>query len=179
MNPAVQSRCLDALADAASELSSTVLGMDFEALGDGSGLPDGHGAYLGAVAQDEPVQVGIIVAAQGCQRLAKALLGMDAADEDLSESDVSDAMCEIINILAGGLKRRINAELPFTIGLPIFVAGQPWPNAHQSVVERKLKLGNVPTSVILLTQKQSATPSSRRGVTSHGAADVAAKEQSA
>jgi Chemotaxis phosphatase CheX len=179
MTPAVQTKCLDALADAVSELSATVLGMSFASLDDGSQETCGHGAYLGAVAQDEAFQVGIIVPAVGCQVLAKALLGMDPAEDDLPDPDVSDAMCEIINIVAGGLKRRINTELPVTIGLPIFVAGQPWPNAHQSVVERKLSVGEVPTSVILLTQKQSATQISRTTVTEHAAAERVAKEQSA
>jgi Chemotaxis phosphatase CheX len=180
MTPAVQSLCLDALTESASELTSTVLGgLVFQALGACSDFGAGNGAYLGLVAQEEPIQVGILVDGAGCQLLSKALLGMEPTDEDLPPSDVSDAMCEIINIIAGGLKRRVSEQMPVTMGLPIFVSGHPLPNQQQAVLARSLKIGEVAASVILLTQKQNALPISRSGVGIQTAGKLPAKEQSA
>lgn len=163
MTPALQASCLDALIAALDEVSTTVLG------GEGAApLPSqrssgpGHGAYLSLNAGDEPVQVGLAVSPEGCQALAKALLGMDVADEDLPSADVSDAMCEVINMVAGGLKRRVSPGLPITLGLPIFVAGQALPNHQQEVSSRSVALGDVAVSVILLTQNEAA-PLSRGG----------------
>jgi len=180
MTPDVQSSCLDALTESASELTSTVLGgLAFEALGPCADFGAGNGAYLGLVAQEEPIQVGILVDGPGCQALSKALLGMEPADEDLPPSDVSDAMCEIINIIAGGLKRRVAQRMPVTMGLPIFVSGHPLPNQQQTVLARSIKIGEVAASVLLLTQKQNSVPISRSGVTMQTTGKSPAKEQSA
>jgi hypothetical protein len=177
MTPALQSLCLDALTESTSELTSTVLGgLSFEALGDSADFSAKNGAYLGLVAQDEPIQVAILVDGPGGQRLSKALLAMEPADEDLSPSDVSDAMCEIINIIAGGLKRRVSQQMSVTMGLPIFVSGHPLPNQQQAVLARALIIGDVSASVLLLTQKQNAMPISRSGVTIQTAAQGSAKE---
>jgi len=180
MTPALQANCLEALTESASEVAATVLGgAPFEASPANDGFGTGHGAYLGLVAQEEPIQVGILVDAAGCQAFAKALLGMEPADEDLPAADVSDAMCEIINIVAGGLKRRIAAQLTVTLGLPLFVTGHPLPNQQQEVIARALKIGGVPARLILLTQKQDAAPLSRSAVSLQNAVIPAAKEQSA
>ena len=158
--------CRDALTESASEVAATVLGgMPFTVVADAgasiSTSAGAHGAYVGLVAQEEPIQVGLLAEPVGCQLLAKALLGMDAGDEDLPGSDVSDAMCEIINIVAGGLKRRVAGKLPVTLGLPIFVAGPPLPNQQQEIVAQELQLGSVPVRLLILTQKEHAAPLSR------------------
>lgn len=174
----LQTTCLDALIASASEVSSTVLGgLSFESFGADCQVAAGHGAYLGLVAQEEPIQVGLLCDPAGCQSLAKALLGMDTADEDLPAPDVSDAMCEIINMVAGGLKRRVSQQLTITLGLPIFVSGHPLPNQQQEILARQLKIGAVPVSLLILTQKSQAIPLSRSGIADRQA--NLAKEQSA
>ena len=164
MVPDLKLTCRDALTESASEVAATVLGgMPFAVVHGAAEASDraAHGAYVGLVAQEEPIQVGLLAEPAGCQMLAKALLGMDAGDEDLPSSDVSDAMCEIINIVAGGLKRRVAGKLPVTLGLPIFVAGPPLPNQQQEVVAQELQLGSVPVRLLILTQKEHAAPLSR------------------
>ena len=175
MTPALKSSCLDALVAATSEVSQTVLGgagcapVDTEV-----GFGAGHGAYLSLTTSEEPIQVGVVVAPEGCQLLAKALLGMMEEDEDLPSGDVSDAMCEIINMVAGGLKRRVSGELAVTLGLPIFVAGHPLPNQHQEVSSCSVRIGDTAVKLILLTQDKAAAPLSRRSSNMR----AAAKEQS-
>lgn len=176
MTPDVQQSCLDALTESASEVAATVLGgMPCVLQGASEGPLSGHGAYLGLVAQEEPIQVGVLVEPAGCQVLAKSLLGMEPGDEDLPSADVSDAMCEVVNIVAGGLKRRVSGRISVTLGLPIFVAGHPLPNAQQHVVAHALMFGEVPVQLILVTQKSHAASISRSGV--NGTA--VAKEKSA
>lgn len=174
MTPAFRTSCLDALSESTSEVAATVLGgMPFtaspEASDLGAALGQGQGAYLGLVAREEPIQVGLVADAAGCQLLAKALLGMDAADEDLPVADVSDAMCEIINIVAGGLKRRVIDRMPVTLGLPIFVAGPPLPNPQQEMLVRALSIGAVPASLLLVTQRAHVVPISQRDVSRQAA----------
>jgi hypothetical protein len=177
MTPDMQDFCLDALTESTSEVAATVLGgMEFVRQGASVGAMHGHGAYLGLVAQEEPIQVGVLVDEAGSQALAKALLGLTPADEDLPPSDVSDAMCEVINIVAGGLKRRVATKLAITLGLPIFVNGHPLPNGQQHVVARELTIGGTPLKLLLLTHKAQATPISRSGVNTTA---TIAKEHSA
>jgi len=171
--------CLEALTESVSEVGDTVLGgLPVELLAPIE-IGAGHGAYVGLVAQDEPIQVGIFVEGNGCQALAKALLGMEPGDEDLPPPDVGDAMCEIINIIAGGLKRRVNDRMPVTMGLPMFVSGQPLPNQQQSLSARSVKIGPASARVLLLTQKSDALPVSRSGVATQAAEQKSAKERSA
>jgi Chemotaxis phosphatase CheX len=180
MTPVILSSCLDALCESASEVAATVLGgVPFSTLGSDASYGSGHGAYLGLVADEEPIQVGLLVDPLGCQLLAKSLLGMDPAEEDLPPSDVSDAMCEVVNIVAGGLKRRVSERMRITLGLPIFVAGHPLPNQQQEVSARALKLGDVAVKLLVLTQKPHAIPISQSGVTTQTAGTGPAKEQSA
>jgi hypothetical protein len=180
MTPAVLSSCLDALSESASEVAATVLGgAPFAALGADSTYGSGHGAYLALVADDEPIQLGLLAEPAGCQALAKALLGMAPGDDDLEPSDVSDAMCEIANIVAGGLKRRVGERVRITLGLPIFVAGHPLPNQQQEVSARALRLGAVTVSLLVLTQKPHAIPISHAATTTETAGTGPAKEKSA
>lgn len=179
MNAQHQASCLEALREAVAEVAGTVLG-GLPVAPQTSGVDPGasHGAYLALVAQGEPIQVALLAAGPGCQLLAKTLLGMDVADEDLPDSDVSDAMCEIINIVAGGLKRRVSGGMQVTLGLPLFVAGPLLPNHQQQVHSRALQLGDVGVEVLLLTQRENAEPLSKSGV-NQVMSSKAAKERSA
>lgn len=179
MNPQHQAACLEALSEAVGEVAATVLGgVSVAPASSGVTPSSSHGAYLALVAQDEPIQVALLADAAGCQVLSKTLLGMDVAEENLPDADVSDAMCEIINIVAGGLKRRVSQQMPVTLGLPLFVAGPLLPNQQQQVHSRALKLGDVAVDVLLLTQRENVEPLSRSGV-NQVAGHTPAKEQSA
>ncbi len=62
------------------------------------------GAYVPLVAAGCQVQIGIVAEWQACQALARALFGMDADAELEGDSDVSDALGEIANMVAGCVK---------------------------------------------------------------------------
>lgn len=192
MTPAVQSSCLEALVDALGEVCRTVLGgvsarplgtatidVPVDALGSRPGLGPVDGAYLSLVTPEEPIQVGLVIERPGCQVLAKALLGMEPGDEDLPESDVSDAMCEVINMVAGGLKRRVDGRMSIVLGLPLFVAGQPSPNQQHRLSVRTFEIDAAKVSVILLTQNSHAAPASRGAASLAIGGRAPVKEQSA
>jgi len=154
--------CLEALCDAARELADTALGgASFELLGAAREPHGEHGAFVNLALPDEAIQVGVVLSPAGCQSLAKSLLGMAPEDEDLPLSDVGDAMCEIVNIVAGGLKRRLNPGLHATLGLPLFVSGRPLPTHQQEVSGRALCIGAVPLCLLLLTQRLRGAASPR------------------
>lgn len=192
MTPALQASCLEALVDALREVSATALGgaslealgnptvdVPVDVLGSRPGLGAVDGAYVSVVTPEEPVQVGLVVERPGCQSLAKALLGMEPGDEDLPESDVSDAMCELINMVAGGLKRRVDGRVSIVLGLPLFVAGHPLPNQQHRLSVRALGLNDAKVSLILLTQNSQAAQASRGAVRSIDGGNAPAKEHSA
>jgi len=179
MNYDDHSACVAALSESLAEVAATVLGgLGVDTLSEQAGPAPPHGAFLAIVAQGEPIQLGLLADAGGCQRLAKTLLGMEPDDEELPTSDVSDAMCEIINIVAGGVKRRVSARLGVTLGLPIFVAGPPLPNPQQDISSLTMSLGDVRVNLLLLTQAQRQEPISKSAIRS-GPGRGPAKEHSA
>lgn len=86
--------------------------------------PEFSGAFLQMVAPDDPVLIGLIGPDISCYTLSKVLLGMEPND-DLAESDMNDAMGELINVAAGGLKSRMGERGPtLQLGLPLFLNGR-------------------------------------------------------
>jgi hypothetical protein len=156
---------LVALTESASELAASAFsGVSFVSsatVSESSHLKAAQGAYLSLLAQDEAIQVALLATESGCQFLAKALLGIPASAEDLSDSDMSDAVCEIVNMMAGGLKQRISAELRVVTGLPIFVTGHPLPNPHQEMLVQEGAIGDVPVSLLVLAPRNMSNEAQR------------------
>jgi hypothetical protein len=118
---------------------------------------DGHppqslfGAYVPLVAAGCQVQIGVVAEWQACQALARALFGMDADQELEAESDVSDALGEIANMVAGCVKTRMNARTPgLNTGLPLCVSGHVEPSAGAEQASVALLFDDVRASVRVL-----------------------------
>jgi hypothetical protein len=79
------------------------------------------GAYLPIVgARGASVYVGWLASNSGCEALAHAFVG-DVSLGTPSHAEVVDAMGEIVNIVAGAVKRRMLAQDPtLLLGLPIY-----------------------------------------------------------
>ncbi len=73
--------------------------------------PDMMGAYVGVMGADGAFQVGLASDPNGLQALAKALLGMSESDPALSDPELADAFCEIVNIYCGNLKRSLHGRV--------------------------------------------------------------------
>lgn len=115
------------------------------------------GAYVPLVAADCQLQIGVVAEWQACEILARALLGMEPDAELEAESDVSDALGEIANMVAGCVKTRMNARMPgLNTGLPLCVVGYVDPSAGAQHASIALLLDQVRVSVRVLCSPTGA-----------------------
>jgi chemotaxis protein CheX len=153
-----------AATEVAFEIGSSVLAFGqcspperLAAIGDGR-----RGAYVPILSGDYSLHVGIVSDGAGCANLTRALLGM-GPDEDVSLDDVRDAVGEIANMVAGGVKTRITARgIPVQIGLPIFIHGHIEGGAATQSMVSQMKFDDVDICVtIIKTAKHSGRGSVR------------------
>jgi CheY-specific phosphatase CheX len=77
-------------------------------------------------------------------------------EDDLSDTDVADAMGEVVNILAGMVKSRLSEICcDLNIGLPLFMDGQIEPSINQEAGAVELQLGEIDTQVVVVRQAKS------------------------
>ena len=81
------------------------------------------GAHIPLLGGPSPLELALVGRPDQCRDLAAAML--QAADpSSISEPDTADAVCEILNMLAGSVKRRVSSgDLELALGLPVFVVG--------------------------------------------------------
>jgi hypothetical protein len=145
---------LGATLAAAAEFSETTLGTG---LGDPNAirkLPENlTGCFVALVGQEESLQIGLASDSEGCQILAQALF---ASDEALSESDVADALGEIANIMAGGVKKRGGATNGgMALGLPIVMEGHVRVSEHQQMTHCDIALGDAPVRLLVVCTREA------------------------
>ncbi len=124
---------------------------DVELTGRSDQIPEGMpGAFIPLIADSESVQVGIVSSASGCLSLARALL-QGGDDLHVSASDMTDALSEAANILAGFVKRGIHDHLhPVQLGLPLFVNGHLETSDRVRALVTHFRLGSVKMAVVVL-----------------------------
>lgn len=145
---------LEATLAAAIEFSETTLGFG---LGDPEAirkLPENlTGCFVALVGQEESLQIGLASDTAGCQTLAQALF---AAEEELAESDVTDALGEIANIMAGGVKkRRSESHAGMALGLPIIMEGHVRTTDRQALTHLDIALGDVPVRLLVVCNREA------------------------
>ncbi|HTN51308.1 MAG TPA: chemotaxis protein CheX [Anaeromyxobacter sp.] len=148
---------VEELAGAFEEVARAALGVEAFALGGRTESPPGgyQGAYMGLVAPTGAIQIGVAADEGGCQDLAKRLLGMDPTEPDLPAAEMADAVCEIVNIVAGGFKTRVRDRAPaLQMGLPTFFRGPAQPTEHTAVVVAEVRLGSMPAAVLLVHPRE-------------------------
>ena len=147
---------LNALSESAVELLTETLGFESGSFSDGSDeLAEGLcGAYISLLGEDSALELGIVSDAEGCEAMAQALLGLEPGDgEDLSEADVADAVNEVVDIVAGGVKTRMVERDPtLKMGLPVFVEGRIKNSASQESAITELVTGGVKVHLMVLRQ---------------------------
>jgi chemotaxis phosphatase CheX-like protein len=126
---------MDLAADSAAEIAAGALGMESVRWQHPSlaALPsDLCGVYIPLLTDGDAVQLGLLGRRDVCAQLAKSLLGM-GPDESLdSDSDVFDAVGEVTNMVAGGVKFRAAAQFDVKLGLPLALSGSILPRAGTS-----------------------------------------------
>ncbi len=105
-----------------SDCASMFEADNLEVLGISLQLPSyTGGAYISVVGTEQSVELGVVCTPESQQALAQRFLGAEAA---LEPDEVADAMREIANIVAGGLKTvMIQHDPSLLLGLPLFIDG--------------------------------------------------------
>lgn len=117
-------------ADAAAEIATGALGMANARWQHPSGaaLPDDLcGVYIPLMADGASVQLALLGHREVCAQLAKSLLGMRPDEVLEDESMLFDAVGEVTNMVAGGVKVRAAERLDVKLGLPLAFRGTALP----------------------------------------------------
>ncbi len=107
------------------------------------------GAYLGLLAPWGGVQLALVSDADGCSAIARGLLGMPPGTP-LEQPEVADAVCEVVNILAGAVKGRVRHHGPLQMGLPTFFRGPVQPTERLGVSALAVRAGDVPAALLVV-----------------------------
>ena len=123
---------------------------------DGSATPESgppsstHPAvYITILGESTSMHLGISTSEEGCRTLAQAFLGMRRRDS-ISEGDVVDGMSEILNIVAGKVKSKLQGrDRTLRLGLPMFIVGQIQHRENMERTSAEVMLGPVPCQLMV------------------------------
>jgi hypothetical protein len=146
------------LESAFEETARNALGIDAVEVRDRGGLPvaSWQGAYMSLAGPSGALQVGIAGEERVCEALARGLLGM-SLEEPLPAADMADAVCEIVNIVAGAFKARVRDRAPqLTLGLPTFFRGGVQETDRTAVSVAEIRAGGLPAALLLVHARSAA-----------------------
>ena len=132
--------------DAATEFARGSLRFDPRAAAD-AGAAARPGAYIAILSDHNSVHLGLSTTPSGLQVLARGLLGL-RADEPLAERDVTDGVCELMNIVAGKVKSHLSGrDGQLRLGLPLYLPGAIVGGPGMESAKLDLQLGPVPCTL--------------------------------
>jgi hypothetical protein len=107
------------------------------------------GAHIPLVGGGQAFDLALVSSPEGCQALSRAILCMsDGAP--LRDAEVADAVGEIVNMLAGSVKRRISGHgADLALGLPLFIHGYIEPTDRLTVTVLPTRFGAIDTMVLI------------------------------
>lgn len=109
------------------------------------------GAHIPLLGGSQPLELAIVSSPDGCEALARAMLGTDGP---LTPAEIADALGELVNMLAGGVKRRLQAHgTELELGLPIFIRGHVEPTDRVSIVALPIDFGPTKTRVLTIGRR--------------------------
>jgi hypothetical protein len=107
------------------------------------------GAHIPLVGTGQAFDLALVATADGCQALSRAILCMGPGPA-LRDAEVADAVGEIVNMLAGSMKRGLSGTgADLTLGLPIFIHGYLQPTDRLSVLAFPTQFGKIETIVLV------------------------------
>lgn len=117
---------------------------------------DQAGAFIPLVSELGGAQVGLIGAEPDRKRVSGAMLQLDVAEADgLTTIEVADAMGELVNVAAGGIKRRLlERAYPTTLGLPVFLNGQIAATDRVEVQVTDVQIGGMALSIVIARARE-------------------------
>lgn len=146
---------LDQLADVAKEVAASTLSTEaFEIRDRTHGIPkELAGSWIAMVGDECSAQVGICSNQSGAKRLAGMMLGM-GPDEELDDEGTADAVCELINVMAGVLKSRVSAQMAhFKLGIPVFFQGSLSVSGGTEAGSLQVCIDSIPVHLLVLKPK--------------------------
>lgn len=110
----------DALEAGLAEVARVTLNFEYE-FGKPSAAPvSGAVAWIQLAGEQQSIQVGVSLSLEDCKRLAKHMFMVDEGDA-IPDSDMVDAMGELMNMTAGTAKRLMKSDGDrLLLGLPFF-----------------------------------------------------------
>ncbi len=106
------------------------------------------GAHIPMIGS-QAFELSLFATRESCSQLATAVLGMNA--DALPPGTIPDAIGEIVNMIAGGVKRRLASNGgDLELGLPVFVNGNVELAGRQSAVTLPVQIGPIHTFVLIL-----------------------------
>ena len=141
-----------AIETAAREVATYALSMSGATIRDPVGLDATAtmiGAHIPLVGAGQAFDLALVATPDGCQALSRAILQIGPGPA-LPAADVADAVGEIVNMLAGSMKRKLSGfGADLTLGLPIFIHGYMQPTNRLSVIAFPTLFGTIPTIVLI------------------------------
>jgi hypothetical protein len=152
--PEVLSPWLSSATDSVLQVSETALGFvmrpyDAEVAREKLDL----GAFVPVLAPGESVQIGLVADDATCAVLAAGLL-QEPDPSALSHSDITDALGEITNMVAGMTKAKLSGELGvIALGLPMIVRGHLEPTDSTVIDVQPLHVGERTALLLVIRPK--------------------------
>ena len=142
-----------AVEGAAGEIASCALSFPGAVVQDPVGLERAIsliGAHIPLIGDGSAYDLALVASPESCKALARAILCM-APDGPVRDAEVADAIGEIVNMLGGGVKRRMagSRAVDLLLGLPIFMHGYIEPTERMTVTCLPTKLGPIETMVLI------------------------------
>lgn len=111
------------------------------------------GAHIPLIGDGSAYDMALVASPEGCLALSRAILMADAT-APLRDAEIADAVGEIVNMLGGGVKRRMSGHgADLVLGLPIFLRGSIQPTDRLTVTALPTRLGPIDTIVLIAGQR--------------------------
>jgi hypothetical protein len=111
------------------------------------------GAHIPMIGGGQAFDLALVSSAEGCLGLSRAIL-CAAPTAVLRDAEVADAVGEIVNMLAGAVKRRLSGQrADLELGLPLFLHGYIQPTDRLSVIALPTQFHTIETMVLIAGQR--------------------------
>jgi CheY-specific phosphatase CheX len=111
------------------------------------------GAHIPIIGKGQAFDLALVSSADGCLALSRAIL-CAGPTAPLRDAEVADAVGEIVNMLAGAVKRRLSSHrADLELGLPLFLHGYIQPTDRLSVITLPTLFGTIETMVLIAGQR--------------------------
>lgn len=113
------------------------------------------GGLVNLSSSHSALKIGVLATPRDCRALAERLLGKPAGGS-FPDSIVRGAMCELAYLLAGGVKRRLVASGPISVGQPSFLAGGVEAKPGWQVETTEVELDSIAATLVCVRRDGGA-----------------------